>query len=354
MAYCLPSKGSIPAKDVMDTILIRYFEQAKDTKTGAVTQKLLGKEALGSISEALLPGISKHHVYCTKKFTGVTNYRWHVEQVSLASFLCTSPVIYDVVLSKLFSTSAPEEYLRQTLDKTGQKIDRLATPGTLVDVDYGFIQVVAREDGQMKTNKRYCDTLQKGEMHKRRLAVVVRAKRGVVQVAPVTSQDSPGDKTCFKLSAATLSQLSQWGSSGKDSWVLAGMIETVSSNRILPPQTFRKGRTGRNPNYTTRLTNQELNELKLCIAHNAGISDYSQVKTKLLEAQQGLATIPALTQDIAALQAERDALLQEVQELRLVKEVAEDWSKEMGSENVLAERVADLRGLYEMMEAEQA
>ncbi|MDN8963537.1 hypothetical protein Q0P11_14895, partial [Staphylococcus aureus] len=56
------------------------------------------------------------------------------------------------------------------------------------------------------TNKRYSSTIQGGEMHKRRLAIVVKVQpRGQVQVVPITSKFQPDlDKSCFIVERSTL------------------------------------------------------------------------------------------------------------------------------------------------------
>lgn len=334
----------------MTTIIIRYFEQIKDPASSAITLVPLGTETLESISEALLPSVSGHKVFCIKKFTNVANYRWYVESVLRLSDLGVKPAEYVVTLSKLFQSLVAEEYLQQTLTKTKQSLPSLIYPSTLVDVEYGFIQAVAREDGELRTNKRYCDTLQKGEMHKRRLAVVIRAAKGVVQVAPVTSEaPAAGDKTCFQLSRDTLDQLATWGGSGKDSWVLTGMIETVSTSRILPPVSYytvgQRKRSGRSTHYKLRLTADEKQDLKTSLAHSVGITDYPQIKASLSDAKQQLAAVPEMAANLAAAVAKNAALEAMVSELRLVEEVAKDWAKGMG-DNSLAERVDDLRRLY--------
>ena len=161
----------------MDTIVIRYLEQVKDRATDTVSVSLLGMETYNSISEALMPGSGEHKIFCIKKFTGVDNYRWHVESVEKLTATGVVPAEFTVTLSEIYST-VPEEYLKQTLKKTQSSLNRVVQFGTVVEVDYGFIQSVGRADGMLRTNKRYCDTLQRGEMHKRRLAIVVRASRG--------------------------------------------------------------------------------------------------------------------------------------------------------------------------------
>gem|GEM_PF-613542 len=364
--YAVSNPRSLQFGDAMDTIVIQYFEQTRDLVSGAVAQALIGTETFNSISEVLLPSKGQHSVYLVKKFSNDSHYRWFVEDIALASKKGAAPAVYAVVLSKPFSSGVPEEYLRHTLAKTGQSLERVIRMGTLVDVDYGFIQNVAREDGETRTNKRYCDTLQKGEMHKRRLAVVISAKRGKVQVVPVTSQAPNGDKTCFQLSRKTLDKLATWGSSGKESWVLTGMIESISPCRILPPITFfqrgqERPRRGRDPKYQTWLTNAEIAEMKTCLAHSVGLSDYQQTKDRAADLTKELAAAAAahneleaelarLTAVLASTEAGLAAARADNRELELVKEVAVGWGKGLG-EGVLEDEVSALRDLYQEMDA---
>lgn len=341
----------------MDTIVIRYLEQVKDRATDAISVSLLGKETYSSISEALMPGSGDYKVFCIKKFTGVANYRWYVESVEQLTAPGVVPVEFTVTLSTIFGTVG-EEYLQQTLTKTGSSLNRAVQLGTVVEVDYGFIQTVGREDGVLRTNKRYCDTLQKGEMHKRRLAIVVRASRGVCQVVPVTSKE-PGstDKTAFQLSRATLDLLPAWANSGKESWAVCQMVESVSVNRILPPiteyQVRGQPRRGRNTHYALRLTDTEKALLKNSLLHSIGVTDYQQTKTKLSETRDQLQQLTNVATDLEAANARIAALEAERRELELYKEVAQDWGKGMGDGQLQA-RISELKELYETMAAEDS
>ena len=341
----------------MDTIVIRYLEQVKDRATDAISVSLLGKETYSSISEALMPGSGDYKVFCIKKFTGVANYRWYVESVEQLTAPGVVPVEFTVTLSTIFGTVS-EEYLQQTLKKTSSSLNKVVQPGTVVEVDYGFIQTVGREDGVLRTNKRYCDTLQKGEMHKRRLAIVVKANRGVCQVVPVTSND-PGsaDKTSFQLSRATLDQLPAWGSSGKDSWAVCQMVESVSLNRILPPvteyQVRGQPRRGRNTHYTLRLTEAEKAHLKNSLLHVIGVTDYQQTKTRLVEMRDQLQALTTVAADLESANARIATLESEHKELLLYQEVARDWSKRMG-DGLLEAAIGDLREFYKEADAEES
>lgn len=355
MAYWHPLNQPLAPGKGMDTIVIRYFEQIKDLATGTVNVSPLGKETYESISEALMPGDGEHKIFCIKKFTGVANYRWYVEGVAQLTAPGVVPAEFSVTLSEIFNT-VPEEYLQQTLKKTGYKLNNVLQFGTLVEVDYGFIQTIGREDGELRTNKRYCDTLQKGEMHKRRLAIVVRANRGVCQVVPLTSRtQGSSDKTSFQITRATLDQLTFWGSSGKDSWAISQMIESVSVSRILPPATVYqvRGQTrrGRNTHYALRLTEPEKALLRNSLLHSIGITDYQQTKTKLSETRDQLQQLTNVATDLEAAHARIAALEAERRELELYKEVAQDWGKGMG-DGQLEARIVELKELYEDMAAE--
>lgn len=333
----------------METIVVNYFENQKDLASGTFTLAPLGREVYEGVSEVLLPGT--YNVFCVKRFTGNTNYRWFVDGVTCASAPGDAPAVFHVILSKIFS-SYPEVYLKQTLILTKASLARTVQPGTLVEVDYGFIQDIGREDGQTKTNKRYSDTLQKGEMHKRRLAVVISTnKNSRVQIAPVTSDgSSQGDRTCFELSRDTLDKLSFYGSSGKSSWVLCSMIETVSISRVLPPVsiTMHRGnrKTGRDVNYSVRLSGSEKAELKTALLHSINVTDYQSTKDSLVESRkdsQALAALELLHEQLQLRLAEVEA---SCEKLKLVEEVARMWEAQLGNPNGLDAEVGLLRQMY--------
>lgn len=339
----------------MPKINVDYFELVSDQAGNRISQ-LRGRESFEDIEEALLPSTEAFKVFCVKKFVGTSNYRWFVESVVCSSVPGAPAANYKVELSKL-TLQAPEEYLAQTLQKTGATANRLLWPGTLVEVDYGFIQSVGRHDGQIRTNKRYSDTLQKGEMHKRRLAVVVKISSGRVKVAPVTSNPQPAhDKTCFQLDPTTLGNLTFYGSSGKQSWVLCSMLETVSIRRILPPMsTFKvRGsmRPGRDNAYSQKLTSAEARLLQSSMLHAIGITDYSSLKEELAAKKLECAETRELKQSVADLTARLAEVEKENAYLKLVEEVAKDWDKALG-QGTLGHRVADLAGLYKELAEEE-
>lgn len=211
------------------TITIRYFENTISESN------LLGKELYIGISEAFLPDLyNQSESFLVKRFSSRENYNWVVK--ALHQLEINSELFFDILLEPNISR-VPEVYLHQTIKKTNQKVSRILYVGTLVEVDYGFTQSIIKDKGIKKT-KRYPNVLQKNEMRKRRLAIVVKVLSDHrVQVIPVTSQDPKGDISTFQISRETLEKLAFYGSSGKESWALCNMLQTVSITRIIPPVT---------------------------------------------------------------------------------------------------------------------
>jgi len=210
-------------------ITIRYFENSISETT------LLGKEVYFGISEAFLPDLyNQAESFLVKKFSSKANYNWVVKSINQHE--SDSELFFDILLEANISR-VPELYLHQTIKKTNQKVSRVLYLGTLVEVDYGFTQSIIK-DKEIKKTKRYPNVLQKNEMRKRRLAIVVKVLSDHrVQVVPVTSQDPKGDISTFEISRETLDNLVFYGSSGKNSWALCNMLQTVSITRIIPPVT---------------------------------------------------------------------------------------------------------------------
>lgn len=211
------------------TITIRYFENTISESN------LLGKELYIGISEAFLPDLyNQSESFLVKRFSSRENYNWVVK--ALHQLEINSELFFDILLEPNISR-VPEVYLHQTIKKTNQKVSRILYVGTLVEVDYGFTQSIIKDKGIKKT-KRYPNVLQKNEMRKRRLAIVLKVLSDHrVQVIPVTSQDPKGDISTFQISRETLEKLAFYGSSGKESWALCNMLQTVSITRIIPPVT---------------------------------------------------------------------------------------------------------------------
>lgn len=263
------------------SINIRYFEYSYKEAN------LLGKEVHTGICEAFLPDLyNQTHTFMVKKFESRQNYNWVVKNINQHEI--NQELYLDILIEPNLST-VPEVYLHQTLKKTRQKPSRLLYFGTLVEVDFGFTQSIIK-DKEIKKTKRYPNVLQKNEMRKRRLAIVVKVLSDHrVQVVPVTSQDPRGDVSTFQLSRDTLDDLVFYGNSGKDSWALCNMLQTVSTTRIVPPITKkveRQSKTAikpyvrhvRNEQYKHKLSAHDRTNLTNALLKTFSPDDYLDLK----------------------------------------------------------------------------
>lgn len=318
----------------MQTIIIQYLESAVDAE-GRVSHALLGTETYEDIKEALIPAVPRlkpgkdpHPVFMTKCFVGVEQHVWRLESVAAGLTGGQLPAVYRVFIKR--HDISKEEFLYQTLKKNpATTIYKLLRQGTLVEVDYGFVQQTARYTAELKTNKRYMDTLLNAEMHKRRLAVVVKViSKNLIQVAPVTSQQAAdGDRTVFKLDQATLDKMPRYKHSGKDSHVICSMLESVSIQRVLPPTSyFKKNATGRNPNYGVVLSRSEIRMLKESLVHAVGASDYVPFSEVLREQK----SVSDRDEDIVLLNGQLANAQATVERLLSVERLARRWASEMG------------------------
>lgn len=209
------------------SINIRYFEKS------ILEANLLGKEVYTGICEAFLPDLfNQPHTFMVKKFENRQNYNWVVKNI--IQHENNNELYFDILIESNIS-KVPEVYLPQTLKRLRQKPTRLLYFGTLVEVEFGATQSIVK-DKDIKKTKRYPNVLQKNEMRKRRLAIVVKVLSDYrVQIVPITSVDPGSDLSTFQLSRETLDSLVFYGNSGKESWALCNMLQTVSTTRILPP-----------------------------------------------------------------------------------------------------------------------
>ena len=263
-------------------ITIRYFENSISESC------LLGKELHIGISEAFLPDLfNQPESFLVKKFDSRSNYNWVVKKIE-SNEESSGELIFDILLETNIS-KVSEVYLSQTLKRTRQKLVRILYQGTLVEVDYGFTQSIIK-DKEIKKTKRYPNVLQKNEMRKRRLAIVVKVlSDDRVQVIPVTSQDPKGDVSTFQLSRDTLDNLDFYGGSGKDSWALCNMLQTISITRIIPPitkRTERQSKTAikpyinyvRDETYRHKLTAHDRTNMLNALLRTYSSDDYLELK----------------------------------------------------------------------------
>ncbi|MGO4222797.1 type II toxin-antitoxin system PemK/MazF family toxin [Lysobacter sp. TAF61] len=318
----------------MTNLIVRYFEEVSDPY-GVTALNLLGSETLDGVAEALLPGFSPDFkVFCTKKFSNSATYNWFVARINAVPAGAGTPASFEVVLKEPYIAS-PVEYLNQTVRKSGSTVEKRVRQGSLVEVDYGFVQSIGREDGSLKSNKRYSDTIQKGEMHKRRLCIVVKVRGPIIQVVPITSDpQNAADKTSFQIEPATLSKLTRYGASGKDSYAICSMIETVSIRRVLPPETFYmvggKRRQGRSVSYPTALGGADTQQLREALLHAIGVTDYADIKEDVVKYRRKCADLAPLTGELAATQGYVTELENRTQGLECYRRLAAKWAGDLG------------------------
>lgn len=263
-------------------LVIVYYQKINDNEI-----KFLGKETFVNIEEALIPDvISRANIrFIHKKFFNNDNYQWLLDSLvhpPLPHCPDHSP-IYNVILKK-YSVSIPEVYLSQTLKKNRKSLSSLLYKFTLVEVDFGFTQSISKYKVHSKTPKRYPSFLQLKEMRKRRLAIVLQTfGNDLVQVVPLTSKAPYGNKNAFKLNSKSLEPFDFYGSSGKESWALCDMIQTVSITRINPGITIFKEKSGyerkqRNENYPYRLCTEDRDQLSSILLDCYSPDDYLELK----------------------------------------------------------------------------
>lgn len=217
-------------------LIIQYYKIPSPT---CGQKSLLGEEIFSNIEEAFIPDLVKKDpkAFLVKKFNGKESYTWLVTSISKKQD--GDITLYEILLDE-YESSVPEISLHETVYKSAlgpRKTSSLLYTGTLVDVNFGLTQSVIK-DGLIKKTKRYHSVVQNNEMRKKRLAIVIKVlENDKVQVVPVTSRNPGIDKSTFQLSQQSLDPLVFYGTSGKSSWGLCNMIQTVDITRISPPLT---------------------------------------------------------------------------------------------------------------------
>lgn len=155
----------------MSTIVVKYLEIVNDPATGQGVAHVLGTEAYDDIEESLIPKrpLPNKPVFITKKFISATEYRWKVQDVVVAQ---QAPVVFEITLYRL-SQLHKGAYLPSILK--GKTIMAVLQKYAIVEVEFGHPPGIAKSCGNITSNKRYVDSVQDGNMPKRRLAIVLRA-----------------------------------------------------------------------------------------------------------------------------------------------------------------------------------
>lgn len=314
----------------MTDLTINYYLhlEADNTDGDEPEEQLLGVERFEGIKEKLIPGFSDegHKVSVTKFFDGQDDHRWLVKDLVHVSDTETSLYLVS------WDNNRHEEFLSQTKKSNRAVISRLQF-GTLVDVEFGFIPIVKKVNGDVRTNKRYPDTIHKGEMHKRRLCVVVKADSGRVQVVPVTSQppNSPGDLSVCQVSDASLTDLTGYNNPAIPSYAICRMIKTVALSRILPPKARQRGVRAafRDNRYSKKLNGADKAAFKQALSHAVGLTDYYDLKEKVSEYYEELKELKpekeGLTERVTLLTQEKADLEAVARRYDTLLEIMTDW-----------------------------
>lgn len=308
---------------------------------------LLGTEEYTDIQQVLFPDINhfQHPITITKFFTKSGCHRWKVEHVE-------HPSNQDIhIFLSERKDSSNIEYLNQTLNGDKTVLSKL-TKGTFVEVEFGYMPSVKKNCGTSRSNKRYPDQIQNGEMHKRRLAVVVKAEASTLQVIPVTSRPrAEGDRSAFVISEDSLVNLTDYCSTGIQSIAICNMIQTISHRRVFPPLSRNKAATKpfRNKNYPNRLTWKDMKLLNAALSSSVGLTDYQelvskssqlagenhQLKSELLTSQAALDTMMETQAELMAIKKQFNGLLETMVQWRM--QINQFNDKETVKMEILAE-----------------
>lgn len=216
-----------------DTVVSYFAATPQNGRT------LLGTETASDGMQLMIPNWSTAgpKVTITKFFKGHPSHRWLVTKVDPNPNAGTNTPIWEVDLEP-WTDCVGEEFLAQT--RKWRRNLHLRS-GTLVEVDFGHIQLVTKVP-KPRSNKRYPDTVQDPEMHKRRLCIVLFHDKNRVQVVPLSSKEPEDSRGVgFELPVGELNKLQSYND---PCYVLPDMIQTVSARRILPPkQCDRRSRT---------------------------------------------------------------------------------------------------------------
>lgn len=306
------------------TLFVQYFKNDDNS--------LLGSELLEGITEVLLPlpEQDSHPITLTRFFEGQTSHRWKIIQVE-------HPVKTQVNLYLMPRSECLDEvFLSQTYSSNRSVASRIQK-GTLVEVEYGYVQRTKRHTGMLGSNKRYPDSVQSKEMHKRRLAIVVNTKFPVLQVVPVTLvKQDPGNNTIFELSEDSLKDLSHYNNPDLRSYALAHMIQSVSIQRVLPPVGWsgsqKTRRLRRHISYPHKLCKNDLKMLEAAMTSAIGYGDYQAVRDERnsLRQEKILLTQLLKTQEeqLQVLQPEAELIPQLSKRCHIMMEMLIDWRRQ--------------------------
>ncbi|WP_299022237.1 type II toxin-antitoxin system PemK/MazF family toxin [uncultured Photobacterium sp.] len=346
--------------------LVKVIDEADGQKEQI---ELLGTERSEKITQVLFPDTRKDiaSVSLTKCFEGTENHRWKVLRVEHGN-----DYQIDVYLEPRKS-SLREEFLLKTRSKLSNKqhISKRIQRGTLVEVEFGYEQSIKKSCGKLASNKRYPDMLHRGEMHKRRLCIVLGLKGTTVRVVPISSlKQDLSDKTIFELSYESLEALTAYNDEDIRSYALCGMAQTVSMSRVLPPMSVnihgKKEVIYRNSKYPHRLSKLDESSLATALNYAVGCGDYEEIKKQrhkyftdrlqlLNENKENQERLTLLGGQLATNKTELEALRETKKQFDALFEIMVDWKNQISQKNIneLEEEIREeIRNYMELLETD--
>lgn len=295
-------------------IVIQYEEVVLNTTAKQLEYIPLGRETHEHIDEVLLPKNPTEDTpfFYTKKFAGRDEYRWEVTEVLLDPG--AAPLTYRVRLERRLQVEK-QYYLKNIVKLPNQPNRRRHIRSVLfdwavVEVDFGHAFAVGKADGNIKTNKRYVDTVQLYGMSKRRLAIVTqiipREKEDLLQVIPISSKGPDADDlTCVDVTAALQNMVNY----RKDSWAICQRIQTVTASQVMAPDRwFKKNHHGRDTQFQTKIQGALRVQLMDALMHGVGAKHRVEQATELVKktalADQLTTQVTSLSDQVTTLKQE--------------------------------------------------
>lgn len=220
---------------------IRYIEHDSGNELGIVEKT--------GLKETLLPKYrsDKHNVFINKHFLDKPDkLLWQILNVDLKDREADILIRAEVRTPSSYGENAKKQNKRST---------HFIKEYSIVDVDFGHFSTLSDFETEGPSNSKFAGSLMKGELHKKRPCVVLDIDNqwGVAQVIPLTTNsESSTNPNCVKISSSSFENLS-FRYREKTSFAMLGMLQTVSSFRIYPPELKSK----RYENRAVRLTSSD-------------------------------------------------------------------------------------------------
>lgn len=308
-------------------IVVIYEEEKVDSTSGATTYESLGVETHQDIDEVMLPSNpeSGSPIFLTKKFSGNDEYRWQVQSVCQRA--SNPSAEYLVTLSR--RKQVPKEcYLKNILASRGDRVRKVIHQWALVEVEFGHSLTVGKANGDIKSNKRYADTIQLYSMPKRRLAIVIqvieRPQEDLLQVVPISSKRPfANDRSAVEVTADLVNLVHYQ----KRSWAACKMIQTVTASRIIAPMTKVAHNVARDRGFRSKVRGPIRDLLKDALMF--GVSAATRVSDTQALALERSRTALLMTQS-AQLGTQAQQLATRVADLEARLEIYEQFVRDSG------------------------